>query len=174
MEWFWYFVIYSTLGFCLEVAFARITGQKGARKAALLLPLCPVYGLGAAAVLLISKWAGNNILMLFMAGGAVATVVEYAVGVWYERELGVSFWDYDGLPGNVQGRVCLPFSVVWGVLAVVLVRIVHPVVEGWMVDIPVPVTIAAAVLTAADLTVSGIMMKYTGGRDCLRWYKRTA
>ena len=50
MVWFWYFVIYSFLGFCIEVVFARLTDQKKRdRKCLYLLPLCPVYGLGAVA-----------------------------------------------------------------------------------------------------------------------------
>ena len=47
MVWFWYFLIYSFLGFLLEVSYARITGGYPERKCLLVLPLCPVYGLGA-------------------------------------------------------------------------------------------------------------------------------
>ena len=47
-RWLWYFYWYSFLGFLLEVAFARISGHpKRDRKCLLLLPLRPVYGLGA-------------------------------------------------------------------------------------------------------------------------------
>ena len=42
-EWFWYFVLYSFVGFVLEVLFARATGNpKRDRKCHLFLPLCPV------------------------------------------------------------------------------------------------------------------------------------
>ena len=174
MEWIWYFVIYSVLGFFLEVAFAWVTGQRGARKGGLLLPVCPVYGLGAVAILLIAGALGKHGLLIFLVGGAAATAVEYVVGMWYEEGLGVSFWDYTGLPGNVHGRICLPFSAAWGVLAVVLVGVVHPVVQSWVAAIPLPVTAATAVLVAVDLTVSAVMMKRTGGRDCLRWYRKEA
>ena len=45
--WFWYFVLYSFLGFLVEVVFARIThNPKRDRKCLYFLPLCPVYGLG--------------------------------------------------------------------------------------------------------------------------------
>ena len=52
LEWLWYFIWYSFLGFLLEVGYARWTGGRRDRKCLLLLPLCPVYGLGACAVLL--------------------------------------------------------------------------------------------------------------------------
>lgn len=53
LEWIWYFIWYSFLGFLLEVGYARWTGGRRDRKCLLLLPLCPVYGLGACAVLLL-------------------------------------------------------------------------------------------------------------------------
>ena len=50
--WFWYFVLYSFLGFLVEVVFARIThNPKRDRKCLYFLPLCPVYGLGVLLML---------------------------------------------------------------------------------------------------------------------------
>ena len=49
MKWIWNFYLYSFFGFLLEVVYARLTrAKKRDRKCRLLLPLCPVYGLGAA------------------------------------------------------------------------------------------------------------------------------
>ena len=46
MVWFWYFLIYSFLGFLVEVAYVRLVGGvKRDRKCRLVLPICPVYGL---------------------------------------------------------------------------------------------------------------------------------
>ena len=52
MVWFWYFTICSGAGFLLELGYARATGGRRDRKRTLLLPLCPVYGLGACCILL--------------------------------------------------------------------------------------------------------------------------
>ena len=60
MRWLWYFIIYSFCGFLLEVAFARaIRHPKRDRKCLLLLPLCPVYGLGMLAVLALPENKGK-------------------------------------------------------------------------------------------------------------------
>ena len=118
MEVFWYFIGYSFLGFLLEVAFARLTGAaKRDRKCFMLLPLCPVYGLGALAILSLPRPVMENGLLLILVGGAAATAVEYVMAAFYEKILGVSFWDYSGLPGNINGRVSLPFPLhggCWG------------------------------------------------------------
>ena len=48
-ELFWQFLIYSFFGFLLEVVFARVTrAGKQDRKCMVLLPLCPVYGVGSS------------------------------------------------------------------------------------------------------------------------------
>ena len=172
LAWFWNFVIYSFFGFLLEVGFAWATGGRTDRKCLLLLPLCPVYGLGASAILLLAPVVRRSPVLLFLLGGLTATVVEYAVAGWYEQGLGVSFWDYTGLPGNVRGRVCLPFSLAWGLLALGLVYWVHPAVELWVGAIPPPVTLSMMALVLADLAVSTVMMKRTGDRRCLQWYRR--
>ena len=40
--------------------------------------------------------------------------------------------------------------------------------------IPPGVTWSAAATVAADMAVSGVLMKVTGNRDCLRWYQKRA
>ena len=78
MRWLWYFIIYSFMGFLLEVAFARaIRHPKRDRKCLLLLPLCPVYGLGACLILCLAPM-GNSLLWVALAGGLAATGAELA------------------------------------------------------------------------------------------------
>ena len=76
MEWFWYFLFYSFLGFLLEVGYAWWTGGSLDRKCLLLLPLCPVYGLGACAVLLLPGAVLRSPVLLVVVGGLTATAVE--------------------------------------------------------------------------------------------------
>ena len=60
MVWFWYFLIYSFLGFLVEVAYVRLVGGvKRDRKCRLVLPICPVYGLGALAISSCRLWSGT-------------------------------------------------------------------------------------------------------------------
>lgn len=171
MHWFWYFLIYSFFGFVLEVLFARaIRSEKPDRKCFLLLPLCPVYGLGALGILAaaapLSRWP----LLVALAGGAAATAAEYFMGVFYERALGVAFWDYSDLPLNVDGKVCLPFSAAWGVLALALVYLVHPAVTRLVSAIPAVLVPAAAVMLLADSAASVYLLKSTGTTESLKWY----
>lgn len=38
-------------------------------------------------------------------------------------------WDYSSLPLNINGRVCLLYSIFWGVLGVGWVKLVMPLVD---------------------------------------------
>jgi uncharacterized membrane protein len=85
--------------------------------------------------------------------------------------LGVSFWDYRGLPGSVQGRVCLPFSLAWGGLSLPLVYWVHPRLSPLLAAIPAPVTALAALTLLSDALLSCLLLRRSGDRSCLKWYE---
>ena len=169
MIWFWYFLSYSFLGFLLEVAYARLTGGTPERKCLLLLPLCPVYGLGACLILHSTRGI-TSLPLLFLLGALEATVCEYAVAAFYEDILGVSFWDYSDLPWNLHGRICLPFSLAWGLLTLPLVYWVHPALSPLLRAIPGPVSWMALTTVLADGLLSVLLLKRTRDRDCLKWY----
>ena len=171
MEWFWYFLFYSFLGFLLEVGYAWWTGGPLDRKCLLLLPLCPVYGLGACAVLLLPGAVLRSPVLLVIYGGLTATAVEYSVSVFYQRAFSVSFWDYRGQLGNLNGRVCLPFTLAWGLLLLPMVYWVHPAAVRLFAVIPPPVSWAALAAFTADGIVSSVILRRTGDRTRLRWYR---
>lgn len=171
MIWFWFFLFYSFVGFLLEVAFAWCTRGHPRRKCLLVLPLCPVYGLGACLILGASADL-NSPAALFAVGAVLATASEYCMAAFYEDILGVSFWDYSDLPFHIHGRVCLPFSIAWGLLSIPLVRWLHPLVSSVSFDPPAFVTVLMVTALAADGLVSGLLLRKFRTRDVLDWYVR--
>lgn len=168
MLWFWSFVVYSFIGFLLEVAFAALTGGRPDRKGLLVLPLCPVYGVGACLILALPRWADARPWALFLLGGLAATGAEYLAALYHEKVLGVSFWNYNGLPGNLQGRVCLPFSLAWGVLSLGLVYWLHPRLQPWLSRIPGAVSWMALLTLLTDCLFTAALLRSRGDTDCLR------
>ena len=166
--WLWFFWIYSFLGYLLEKAFAKVThaAQQG-RKCFLLLPLCPVYGLGMLAVLALPPICKEGI-WLVVWGGLAATAVEYAVHWAYDAFLHVRFWDYSRVWGNLRGRVCLPFTAAWGVLTALAVRWVQPGVEALAARVPGEVTCLCLLVFTADALVSARLLWVTGDVELLR------
>lgn len=170
-ELFWYFFLYSVWGFLLEVAFARLVhSRKRDRKCHLLLPVCPVYGVGALGILLLPRWAKGSPILLYLAGALLATLAEWSLSLFYEKAAGAAFWDYRALPLNLDGRVCLLFSLTWGLLALPLVYLVQPWVQDLVGGIPGWLTLPAAVLYGGDALASLRLLR-TRGTEGLRWYR---
>lgn len=172
MMWIWNFYIYSFLGFLLEVVYARAIGaKKRDRKCRLFLPVCPVYGLGAIAITALPAYITGRPILLFFAGGLAAALVEYLTAVFYEKIWHVSFWDYSGLPGNLQGRVCLPFAAIWGVLSLGLVYWLHPRLEIVSALLPPQLLFPVTLLFIVDFAITGHVLRCEHNTEILRWYR---
>lgn len=167
----WVFLTYSFLGFLLEVAYARAThSAKPDRKCLLVLPLCPVYGLAALGILALPGFIAQNPLLLFVCGGAVAVLAEYAVGFFTRHALGVDFWDYSDIKGNVNGLVCPLFALFWGLLAVAGRLWLHPALAPFLEALPGWLGGAAAAALGVDFLVSNLLLRRRRDAECLRWY----
>ncbi len=168
-----FFFFYSFLGFLLEVLYVRLVSQEQKhRKCFLLLPLCPVYGLGAVAILSMPPEWLSRPLLIFVGGGLLATLVEYAVSLFYEWSVGVRFWDYSKCAGNLFGRICPLYTFFWGILALVLVYLLHPLVLPLLMSIPPWVLIPLFLLSASDGLVSLSLLHRTHTTESLVWYRK--
>lgn len=169
---FWQFLFFSFCGFLVEVVFARLTrSPRQARKCHLFLPVCPVYGLGALSVLVLPAAVKASPLLLFLLGGMACTLVEWSMSHFYEKAAHAAFWSYRKLPWNVNGRVCLWFSLFWGLLVLPLVYVVQPQVLIWAAVIPPQVTFPTFFLYLTDAALSLILLRQKGA-DGLKWYDR--
>ena len=106
---------------------------------------------------------------LYLAGGIAATASEWLMALFYEKTAGVTFWNYRDLPFNVDGRVCLWFSLFWGLLALPLCYWVQPFVTGLVSSLPPVLALPAAALYLTDAAASLLILRRRGTRG-LRWY----
>lgn len=54
-------------------------------------------------------------------GAVIITTVEFIAGCIINIWLGWQVWDYSGLPFNLLGQICLPFTVLWTFLSAVCI-----------------------------------------------------
>ncbi|MBE6962505.1 MAG: hypothetical protein E7445_08660 [Ruminococcaceae bacterium] len=149
-EWFWNFTAYSFFGYLLERLFAAaVRSDNQVRRCFRLLPLCPVYGFAVTAVLALPPQL-LQLPWLPLWGGIVTTAAEYAVHWVYDRALGVQFWDYSPLRFHIHGRVCLSFSIAWGLLVTAAVLVIQPVLDMLIAAIPPIWTLSAMLLVTGD------------------------
>ena len=131
-----YFLIYSCLGWCLEVIYAAVTTGKLVNRGFLNGPVCPIYGFGMVIVLYALTPLVDNTLLLYLGGVILPSALEL-VGGWALYKLyRTRWWDYSDYPFNIGGYICLEFCLLWGVGTLVVMRIVHPIIAGLVTMVP--------------------------------------
>lgn len=131
-----FFLIYSCLGWCLEVIYAAVSTGQLVNRGFLNGPVCPIYGFGMIIVLFTLSPLADNLLLLYLGGVILPSVLEL-VGGWALYKLyHTRWWDYSDFPFNIGGYICLEFSLLWGVGTVVVMKAVHPVIAGFVAMVP--------------------------------------
>ena len=143
----WYFMIYSVLGWMIEVSFHAVTLGKVVNRGFLNGPLCPVYGSGVLMVLAVVYVDGMlfgfetdlqkaNTFGLFIVGIVFATLIELIAGFALDKLFHARWWDYRGMKFNLNGYICLAFSIIWGLAIAFVLRVVQPMFEAFVSWIP--------------------------------------
>lgn len=128
-----YFVVYSVAGFIIETIFGILTkGVLESRKSFLYGPFCSIYGLGAVLMILpLQKYKKNN-YTLFFAGFFIGSIIEYMVSLIGELIFHIKWWDYSDQMFNINGRICVLFSLFWGLLAIYLMSDINPRIDKFI------------------------------------------
>lgn len=134
---FFVFMVGSVLGTIYEdILIYCQSGEWMLHRGVIYGPFNVIYGFGAAVmcwVLLRKKYNNWEIAGLSALLGGV---VEYALSFLQELVTGTTSWDYSHQFLNIQGRTSVPIMLVWGVMGLVLVRIVYPFLSNLIERIP--------------------------------------
>lgn len=147
----WFF-IYSFLGWIMECIVIRIQLGRWENRGFARLPFCVIYGFGVLIAFNIFKPIENNFLALFAFGSICATAFEFITAQVMLKLFGEVWWNYEHLPFNYKGILCLESSIAWGVIAVILFGFVNMFIESLVMCInPQIAAIAGGILTIAYL-----------------------
>lgn len=143
-ELVWFYLIYAFAGWCLEVCAAAYQKRAFINRGFVTEPLCPIYGLGAVLFAVFLPELKGNLFFLFLGGMILASLVEYFTGVLLEAIFHRKWWDYSKEKWNFDGYICLKYSALWGVCAVLLVLFINPLLQRILSLIPHIVGLALA------------------------------
>ncbi|WP_300277898.1 putative ABC transporter permease [Peptacetobacter sp.] len=148
-----YFTIYSFLGWVCETTYCSIGQRKFVNRGFLNGPFCPIYGFGALAVITILSPFVGNIPLLFITSIIVTSVLEYVTSFVLEKMFNMSWWDYSNYKFNINGRVCLQNSLMFGLLSLFVMLILHPAVKDFVSDINSKIAFVLSVLLGSYFVV---------------------
>lgn len=127
-QYFFYFTIYSFLGWVLEGLYHLYSRGSFRKEGFLKGPLKPMYGF--APLLLLAAQKLEPSLPLFLGLTLlIPSAVEYASGWLLKSAFHKQWWDYSAMPRQLHGHICLKFSVYWWVLATACIYFLQPLVE---------------------------------------------
>lgn len=156
------YLVYSFLGWVGETVVATFRGKRFANRGMAAGPFCFVYG--TTAILMAVGFADMRTkpVVLFVACMLTATVVEWLTAKLLERLHNRKWWDYSDKKFNLNGYVCLQYSVLWGALGMVtvlwgngLLLRLCALVPGWLLH---PLVWAALGIAALDQLGSAVLV----------------
>lgn len=153
-----YFFIYSVMGWIMETIVVSVQQRHLVKRGFLYGCYCPIYGCGMCSIILFLSPLKQHPALLYFAGALLATALEYFTSWIMEKLFNARWWDYSQKRFNLHGRVCLWISLVWGVLAMVIIYGLNPFMDRWLLSlnprIAHPVLLVVSLLFLLDLGFS--------------------
>lgn len=135
--WFLFYVLCSSLGWLYETIdnFFQFGGLW--LRAALLLPWCPIYGIGAIILVFgmriifnwINNFCNNKIiigLVMFIVAFMISLIVELFGSYVCEYCFGVVPWDYSSYWLNFEGRTAPMFTIRFAFFGMIVFYLIKP------------------------------------------------
>lgn len=120
------FILYSFLGWLMEVILVSIQTKKPTDRGFLIGPLCPIYGVGALLITILLNKYSNDLPALFIMATILGAILEYFTSYIMEKMFKTRWWDYSDKKYNINGRISLTTSIGFGILGVILIHILNP------------------------------------------------
>ena len=116
------YLVYSFLGWVGETVVATAKGRRFTNRGVASGPFCFVYGTAGVLITIGLNDQRTSLAALFFGSMIYATVVEWLTAKLLERIHHRRWWDYSDKKFNLDGYVCLQYSLLWGLLGMAAVR----------------------------------------------------
>lgn len=129
--YFLLYFMYCVIGYVLECIFCSIIDKKLVLNRGFLIgPYLPIYGKGALCIILLLNKYLKDPFALFIMASLIATVLEYFASYFMEKIFKARWWDYSEKKFNLNGRVCLTNTVLFGLGGLIVMYVVNPFLTG--------------------------------------------
>ena len=158
IQWMTFFYFYCVVGWIWESSYCSVKGHKLINRGFMRGPMIPIYGSGAVVMLIAAMPFKGNLLLIFLSGMVLASLLEYCTGAAMEMIFKVRYWDYSNVPLNLNGHICLPCSIGWGFATILMTSFIHAPVERIVMNIPMKylelIVMIITLMFGADFSVS--------------------
>lgn len=156
-EYFILFMIYSFIGWIIEVIDIKIETKKLVNRGFLMGPYCPIYGWGGTLMSILLKNYVNDPLVLFLVAMVICSLLEYTTSYLMEKIFNARWWDYSNKKFNINGRVCLETMIPFGLLGCFLMYVLNPFLLNILNGIPNVITTIIAIILLIIFLIDNIV-----------------
>lgn len=138
-KYFVCFIIYSFLGWIYETIYCTLHEKTWENRGFLYGPCIPLYGVGAILAqflfvdLPFEKLNSPSYITIFIGCALGSFILEYSTSYVLEKRFHARWWDYSEFPLNINGRVCIIFTLCFGVAGIIVTQYIVPPVM-WMLS----------------------------------------
>lgn len=125
------FIIYSFIGYLIEVVSVSIRNKKLTLNRGFFLgPYLPIFGFSCILMGFFILNYKKDLFTVFVMSAFISTTVEYITSYVLEKIFKARWWDYSNHKFNIEGRVCLGNSLFFGIGGIVFVYLINPIVTS--------------------------------------------
>lgn len=124
------FLIYSFIGWVIEVCFTYVREHTLVNRGFLIGPYCPIYGFGCILMLFLLDKYLDDPIVLFVMAMVICSILEYLTSYFMEKLFKARWWDYSDRKFNINGRICLETLIPFGLLGCFLMYVLNPFISG--------------------------------------------
>lgn len=123
---FIYFLIFAFIGWVLETFYSLYELGHFTKRGFLYGPICPIYGFGALILMMFFTKYKKKSIRLFFYASFVFSIFEYVVSYGMDALFATKWWDYTNEFFNLNGRISIFYSFIWGIAAILFVNHIYP------------------------------------------------
>ena len=103
----------------------------------------------------------NNYVKLFIIFTIAFSLFEYLVGFALDALFAERWWDYSDEQFNINGRITILNSFLWGVITIVFARFIYPLItkfkEKLLDQIPIDTQIITAIILISAICIDFVL-----------------
>ena len=134
--YFLLYFMYCVLGYVIECGYCSLKNRKIIFNRGFLIgPYLPIYGNGAMIIIIFLKKYLSDLLVFFVMSCVTTTFLEYITSYLMEKIFKARWWDYSERKLNINGRVCLENTLLFGIGSVFIMYLINPYFESILLSL---------------------------------------
>jgi len=120
------FIFYAFLGWCGEILLSFFLLKRCVNRGFLSGPWCPIYGVVSIILTLLLSNV-KSFIAVFLLSMLICSTIEYLSSYILEKIFKMRWWDYSKELLNVNGRICLNYTLLFGLAGIMVIKVVNPI-----------------------------------------------